>query len=83
METPNITPAQLLSFVTVVVGQLVAWGLLSAGNGSLAVSIATTVVPAVWMIADMFIRRARANNVESILRTRELYAAPGEAYVGD
>lgn len=71
MKTPDITPAQIISAVLFVVGQLVAFGLLSQGDGQLAASIATTVVPVVWTISDMLIRRSRAANLTAILVSRQ------------
>lgn len=82
METPNITQAQLYSAIVAVLGQLVAWGLVSNDNGQLAISGAATVLPAIWTLADLFIRRARANNAGAILSARELYGPPAPPAFG-
>jgi F0F1-type ATP synthase epsilon subunit len=47
-----------------------------------ATGFVTVVMPTALVVADAAIRRARANNAETILRTREQYATPPEPYVG-
>jgi hypothetical protein len=58
--SPDITAAQVLAAVTAIAAQAVAWGVMTAGTSALLVSIAGTVLPAVWAIVDAVIRHGRA-----------------------
>ncbi len=59
-QTPDITAAQILSVVSVVVAQVVAFGFLDAGTAQTIIAVAGVVVPAVWTLADAYIRHGRA-----------------------
>ena len=60
MKTPDISLAQIAALVTFAVGQLVAFGLLSAHSQQLDVSLGTTIVAAAWQFADAHIRNGRS-----------------------
>lgn len=60
MKTPDITPAQIAAKLTLIVGQLVAWGYIGNHAGQLVVSIGSVVLACVLMLADAFIRHGRS-----------------------
>lgn len=87
MDTPDVTPTQVRAIILWVVSLLSLFGIAVSDATTntvtlVAVGFLTTVLPVILVIADAAIRRARANNVESILRTRDQYQAPAEPYVG-
>lgn len=87
MDTPDVTPIQIKAIVLWVVSLLSLLGLAvsdATTNSIILVStgFVTTVLPVILVVADAAIRRARANNVETILKTRELYEPPKDAYLG-
>lgn len=61
MRTPDITQAQVLSVIAFAVAQGVAYGLIDGTAQQAILSAVGTVVPAIWTLADSFIRRGRAN----------------------
>lgn len=61
MKTPDITPAQILAVIAFGLTQLVAYGLIDGTVQQAALSAAGTIVPAIWALADAFIRRSRAH----------------------
>lgn len=85
METPDITPVQVRALVLAVVAVLSGVGIgvgtdlseavIAALNGGLV------FLSAVWTLADMVIRKARAQNASAILSTRSIYGQPGSPYV--
>ena len=60
---PDITPAQVLSVLTFVVAQVVAWGWIDNATGQRLVSVGGILVPAVWQIVDAHIRGNRAKAI--------------------
>ncbi len=60
LSTPDITPAQLVAAVSAIIAQAVAFGLLDAGRAQSLVSVAGIIVPAIWTLADAWIRHGRA-----------------------
>lgn len=62
---PNVTHAQVLSVVTFIVSQVVAWGWLSNDAGQRLISVGGIVVAAVWQIADAYLRAQRAHALAS------------------
>jgi hypothetical protein len=58
--SPDITAAQVLSVISAVAAQVVAWGIMDAGIAAQLVSIAGIVLPAVWAVVDSVIRHGRA-----------------------
>lgn len=62
-KTPDLTPAQLVSAAVFLVAQAVAWGWIGNDDGQKIVSLAGTVIPAVWMVVDALIRSARNKRV--------------------
>lgn len=60
MATPDITPVQIISTLTALVGLLVSQGLVTNGTGKLIGGLASILVPVAWQIADAIIRHGRA-----------------------
>jgi hypothetical protein len=58
-DRPNITTAQILAVLTFVVTQVVAWGWVDNDNGQKFLSIGGIVIPAVWKLADAYLRGKR------------------------
>jgi hypothetical protein len=58
--TPNITPAQVTAFVAWDVAQAVSFGWVSGTQSQLLISIGSTVVSAIIVVADAIIRHGRA-----------------------
>jgi len=67
LATPDITPAQIGAQLVALLGQLVAWGLLSAHTEQLVISVGSIVLGVVVMIADAHIRHGRAKMVAAQL----------------
>lgn len=63
LSTPDVTPVQIVSLLTFIVGQVVAYGLISSSTGQLVASIVSAVVPIGFTIADAIIRHGRAHAV--------------------
>lgn len=63
MKTPDLTPAQLLAFVTWAVAQLVAFGVVDDETRQIMLSGAGTILPAVWAFADAIIRHGRSRAI--------------------
>ena len=61
---PDITPAQLLSVLTFIVAQVVAWGFVSNDAGQRLISVGGIIIPAVWKAADAYLRAARVKAVQ-------------------
>lgn len=59
-KTPDITPAQIAAVLTFAVGQLVAFGAVSKTKEQVLISAGSTIVAAVWKLADAFLRGSRA-----------------------
>lgn len=59
MKMPDITPAQVLAVITFVLVQLVAYGVIDGTVQQAALSAAGTIVPAIWALADAFLRGKR------------------------
>lgn len=60
---PDVTPAQILSLVTFIVAQLVAWDWIQNDTGQILISVGGIVIPAAWKIADALIRKGRAQAI--------------------
>lgn len=60
MQTPDITKAQIGAVLTFIGGQAVAFGWLTTPREQLLVSIGSTVIAAVWKLADAWIRHGRS-----------------------
>ena len=58
--SPDITAAQVLSVISAIAAQVVAWGIMDPGVAAQLVSIAGIVLPAVWAVVDSVIRHGRA-----------------------
>jgi hypothetical protein len=87
METPDNTPAQIKAILMWVFSALALIGIGvsdSVQNSIVLVTLGfvTVVVPAALILADKAIRTARANNVEAILRSREVYGDPAAPAYG-
>ena len=66
-KTPDITPAQITAVVTFIVGQAVAWGLVSNNREQTLISAGSTLIAIAWKIADAHIRHGRAvGNVHAL-----------------
>lgn len=67
MNITKISPAQIIAAISFVLGQVVAYGILSSQTEQLIVSVATIVLPGILMIADAVIHHAYAKvNVATI-----------------
>lgn len=60
LATPNVTAAQILAIITGVVGFLVGFGLVDNNHAQILIGAASTVIPAVIVLADSIIRHGRA-----------------------
>lgn len=60
MNTPDITPAQIVAAITAILTQLVNYGLLSGASEHLIVGLAGIVVPGLLVLADAIIRHGRS-----------------------
>lgn len=58
--TPDITPAQIGALLTFIGGQAVAFGLIGNTKEQALVSAGSTIVAAVWKLADALLRGSRA-----------------------
>ncbi|MBA2724516.1 MAG: hypothetical protein H0U53_00870 [Actinobacteria bacterium] len=81
METPNVTQIQILALVTSVLGLVVALGLIDNDQSQLILGVASTALPIVFTVADMFIRTTRAKNADAIARAK--LAAPQTEKLAD
>ncbi|MBA2726489.1 MAG: hypothetical protein H0U53_10905 [Actinobacteria bacterium] len=86
METPDITPAQIAAFAQPVIAMLVAFGVPMTDAQTTAIIGLSGTISTALIIADMFIRRARANNAGAISAGKALDALkegdPARAYIG-
>jgi hypothetical protein len=64
-QTPDITTGQVAALLTFVVGQAVAYGWITNSTAQVAVSVGSTVIAAVWKLADAYLRGSRAKAVLS------------------
>lgn len=60
LKMPDITLAQILAALAWVVGQIVAMGFVDNDTGQLVLQVGTTVLSAVWFVADAIIRHGRS-----------------------
>lgn len=60
-EMPDITPAQTVSLLTLIVSQAVDATLISGQTSKLIIGIGGIVIPVAWTLADAIIRRGRAH----------------------
>lgn len=60
LATPDVTLAQIKATIVMVVGQLVAFGLIGNGTAEVVVSITSTVLASVLVIGDAIIRNGRS-----------------------
>ena len=74
MKTPSITPAQILAFVTAVLGMLVTMGLIDDAVSQSIAGVAATAIPLALIMADTMLRRTRAQNAEAILGAKAVQA---------
>lgn len=74
MTTPSLTPAQILAAVVSVLGNLVALGWIDETTSQALASIASTLLPIALVFADAKIRKARAENLDAILRAKAILA---------
>ena len=59
-KTPDITPGQIASLLTFVIGQLVAWKWVSNDQAQTIIASGSIIVAAAWKIADAYLRGSRA-----------------------
>lgn len=60
VETPDTTPAQILSLVVAVIGLAVGFGLIDNDHAQILVSAASIIVPTAIVLGDSIIRHGRA-----------------------
>lgn len=60
MSTPDITPAQVLAYITAIVGILVSDQLIDSHTAKTITDIAAVAVPVALLIADAIIRHGRS-----------------------
>ena len=60
MKTPDITRAQIAALLTFAGGQAVAWGWLTNAREQTIVAAGSTIIAAVWKLADAWIRHGRS-----------------------
>jgi hypothetical protein len=75
MNTPSITPAQIAAFLQPILTLLVAFGLPLSENQETAIIGVSGSLSTALIVADMFIRRARANNAQAIVTGQLLLEA--------
>lgn len=77
MNTPAITPAQILSAIAALLGLLVALTLVDDDTSQAILAAASTFVPSAFALADAIIRAARARAIGdgAIVRGGKLYSA--------
>ena len=85
MNTPSITPAQIVAFVQPVIAFAVAFGVSMTDVQTTAILGLSTSISTSLIIADMFIRRARAANATAIAQSKVIEAqiepTPAPAFV--
>lgn len=59
-KMPDITPGQIAAVLTFVVTQLVAYGIVNNDQAQAVISAGGVIIPAVWTLADAWLRGARA-----------------------
>lgn len=60
LKTPDITPAQIVSVIGMLVGLFVSQGLIDNNLAQLVTGVASIVIPFAWMVADAVIRNGRS-----------------------
>lgn len=60
LQTPDISPAQLLSMLTAIVGLVVSLGFVDNDRAQAFLAAASVVVPIAWIWADALIRHGRS-----------------------
>jgi hypothetical protein len=77
-DKPDITQAQVLAVIKWLTVQAIAWGAITNSTGQLVLSIGSTVLAAVWVIADSALRgrRARAKALENAAASAPIVAPP-------
>lgn len=70
---PDVTPAQLVAFLTWIVSQAVAYGYLDTRYSQVVLSVGSTLVVVAWKFADAIIRHGRA---QAIAANPSLLTAP-------
>lgn len=85
MTTPSITPAQIVAFVQPFLTLLIAFGLPLTDLQVTAIIGVSGSLSTALVIADMFIRRARANNATAIAAAKvavsQIEPTPAPAYI--
>lgn len=61
MKTPDLTPAQIISTLTAILGLFVTQGLVDNNTEKLIGGLASIVIPLIWQLADAIIRHGRSN----------------------
>ena len=59
-DKPDITAAQIGAVLTFIAGQAVAWGWITDAKAQVLVSAGSTILAAVWKLADAMLRGSRA-----------------------
>ncbi len=72
MDTPSITPAQIAAFIQPVISFAIAFGVPMTEDQTTAIIGLSGTISTALILADMFIRRARANNAEAITESKRL-----------
>jgi hypothetical protein len=62
-KMPAITPAQVKAVAAWGVAQAIAWGWISSDQGQTLLSAGATIISAVLVLADAFLRAKRAQAV--------------------
>lgn len=85
MNTPSITPAQIVAFLQPLVTCAIAFGLPISDAQTTALMGLSFPLSISLIVADMFIRRARANNASAIARAQyrasQVEPTPPPAYI--
>lgn len=58
-KMPDITPAQVISAVTWLVAQALAWGWINNDAGQRIISATSSLVAFAWILGDAIIRHGR------------------------
>lgn len=85
MNTPSITPAQIAAFLQPVIALLIAFGVPMTDAQTTAIIGLSGTISTALIVADMLIRRARANNAEAIAASKvivsQIEPEPATPYV--
>lgn len=63
LKTPDLTPAQIVAQLPVIVGALVAFGFVDDDTAQALVAGLGGVITSVWILADAIIRNGRSHAV--------------------